>query len=54
MKKLGFNILITACYDCPYKIYGLRKCGKTGIWFENFEIEKGIVEWCPILKGGNK
>jgi hypothetical protein len=49
MKKRGFDVRITTCYDCPYKEYGLRKCGITGQWFEYFEIEKGIINWCPKI-----
>jgi len=45
-----FAVIIKTCYDCPYKVYGLRKCGDTDRWFEYFEIEKGIIEWCPHLR----
>jgi hypothetical protein len=44
-----FYVAITNCVDCPYKEYGLRKCSKTDKWFEYFEIENGIVEWCPMI-----
>jgi hypothetical protein len=43
----SFPVLITNCEECPYKIYGLRKCGELEKWFGNFEIETGIPEWCP-------
>ena len=48
-KKRGFNVFITTCYDYPHKVWGLRKCGKNDRWFDYFEIENGIVPWCPIL-----
>jgi len=49
----GFFVSITCCEKCPYKIYGLRKCGEADRWFEDFEIETGIPDWCPKCnKGG--
>lgn len=47
--KRGFNVFITTCESCPYKEPGLRKCGKNDRWFDLFEIETGIVPWCPVL-----
>jgi hypothetical protein len=45
-----FYVAITTCYDCPYKEWGLRKCSKTDKWFEFFEIENGIIDWCPMIQ----
>lgn len=47
----GFGIRIICCDDCPFKEYGLRKCGEADKWFDDFEIETGIPHWCPKLEG---
>jgi hypothetical protein len=47
----GFSFRVITCEDCPFKEYGLRKCGVVDKWFDDFEIETGIVPWCPKLEG---
>jgi hypothetical protein len=41
----GFSFRVITCEDCPFKEYGLRKCDVVDKWFDNFEIETGIVPW---------
>jgi hypothetical protein len=50
----GFSIRIICCEECPFKEYGLRKCGEVDKWFDDFEIETGIPKWCPKLVGVKK
>jgi hypothetical protein len=52
--QLGFDVRIMTCEDCPFKEYGLRKCGEIDRWFDDFEIENGIPYWCPKLDGEKK
>lgn len=49
--KPGFYVRITTCEECPFKEYGLRKCGLVDKWFDDFEIETGIPSWCQKLDG---
>lgn len=46
----GFYIRIINCESCPFKEYGLRKCSITNWWFDDFEIETGIPNWCQMLE----
>jgi hypothetical protein len=46
----GFSFRVINCEDCPFKEYGLRKCGMVDKWFDDFEIETGIVPWCPKVE----
>lgn len=46
-RRFGFLVRIETCEDCPEKEWGLRKCETANKWFDDFEIEEGIPDWCP-------